>query len=358
MKNGEGLIIPEQLAGLMYSAGLISREKADSLLSAVDIQPIQSDGSCRRFLRIGLDGKALCLAVAPATAEGKDLLEASAAGAIGLHLSRRQVPVPAIYGWHRQSGLILYEDLGDIRLYDLLEQMSAAGLRSLYRQTIDQLIFMQRSGLRGFDTGWCWESPRYDQELMVARESRYFLQAFWKDMMGREVPEGIDEEFREIAALADQGSDDVFLHRDFQSRNIMIKDEAVRFIDYQGGRLGAPGYDLASLLLDPYASLSADLQADLLQYYLERVNVGHSVDAGGFLRQYAFLALQRNLQIIGAFSFLSRVRQKTFFSRYIDPALCMLHDRLQDPVFVSFPVLRGMVDAAVSAEKAEASARQ
>ena len=347
----EGFIIPEQLPELMRESGLISGKAAASFPTAVDIQPIQSDGSCRRFLRISLHGRVLCLAVAPATAGGNDLREASAAGAIGMHLCRWKIPVPAIYGWHRQSGLILFEDLGDTRLYDLLGQVSKETLRSCYRQTIDTLIPMQWDGVQEFDTGWCWDTPRYDPELMIARESRYFLTSFWIDMLHHEEPEGIGEEFREIAAAADSGCGDVFLHRDFQSRNIMIKDGAVRVIDYQGGRLGPPGYDLASLLIDPYAALSADLQEDLLQYYQQRLNARYKVDSCAFLRQYAFLALQRNLQIIGAFSFLSRVRQKAFFTQYIVPALLLLHDRLKDPVFASFPILRRMAGTAVEETK-------
>ena len=89
---------------------------------------------------------------------------------------------------------------------------------------------MQEAGARGFDCGWCWDTPRYDRELMVDRESGYFLRAFWQDGLGRAAPEGIEAEFQEIASLA-CGGEDVFLHRDFQSRNIMIKDGLHRFID-------------------------------------------------------------------------------------------------------------------------------
>ena len=116
---------------------------------------------------------------------------------------------------------------------------------------------------------------------MIARESRYFLRSFWQEMCGREVPDGIDDEFQEIASQAAGNGPDVFLHRDFQSRNIMIKDGAVRFIDYQGGRLGPPGYDLASLLIDPYMGLSAEFQEEMLHYYLDVLSLQQSVDQPG-----------------------------------------------------------------------------
>jgi N-acetylmuramate 1-kinase len=292
-------------------------------------------------------GKELCLAVVPATAHGKDLLEARAAGFIGLHLLAGGVPVPAIYGWDQKSGMILFEDLGDVRLHDLISD-PVEKLQRWYRPIIERLIHMQGAGVKGFDSSWCWDTPRYDQELMVERESKYFLRSFWQDGLGRAVPDGIDAEFREIALLA-AGGQDVFLHRDFQSRNIMIKDGLPRFIDYQGGRLGPAGYDLASLLIDPYAGLPLEFQEEMLSLYLDLSALRQSADGKAFRCQYAFLALQRNLQIIGAFSFLSRMREKVFFSGYILPSLRMLQERLGQSSFVSFPVLRRMADTAVAA---------
>jgi N-acetylmuramate 1-kinase len=347
MTNPKNEEIPEQLAGLMQRLGIISQKEADVFSRIADIQCLHGDGSSRRFFRIGLKGKSLCLAVAPATTEANDLAEAGAAGMIGQHLQKRSVPVPSIYGWEEESGLILFEDLGDTRLHDMAKQ-GEENLRPWYRQIIGQLVHMQLAGAREFDTGWCWDTPRYDQELMITKESQYFLRAFWQEMCGREVPDGIDEEFREIASQADEKGQDIFLHRDFQSRNIMIKDGAVRFIDYQGGRLGPFGYDLASLLIDPYMELSAEFQEEILQYYLDVLNMQQSIDSQVFRRQYAFLALQRNLQILGAFSFLSRARKKEFFAQYIPPSLHMLRNRLMEPVFAAFPVLRKMADTSMA----------
>ena len=346
--NGENRDIPEQLPALMNGSGLISQKEMERFFHLVDVRRIQSDGSCRRFFRIGMKGKELCLAVVPATAEGPDLNEARSAGFIGLHLLAGGVPLPAIYGWDRDSGLILFEDLGDTRLHDLLPQASEEKIHGLYRQILERLLHMQEVGGRGFERSWCWDTPRYDQELMVARESGYFLRSFWQETLGQEAPGGIDDEFREIASLA-CGGEDVFLHRDFQSRNIMIKDGLPRIIDYQGGRLGPAGYDLASLLIDPYAALPPDLQEEMLSFYLDLLTLRQSVDRQTFRNQYAFLALQRNLQIIGAFSFLSRERKKVFFSSYILPSLHLLQERLGQSFFVPFPVLRRMVDTAVAA---------
>ncbi len=87
----------------------------------------------------------------------------------------------------------------------------------------------------------------------------------------------------------------------------------VRFIDFQGGRLGPLGYDLASLLIDPYSNLPQDVQDDLLELYLRLISNHLAVDEAHFKRHYTLLAFQRNMQIVGAFSFLYKVRQKAFF---------------------------------------------
>jgi hypothetical protein len=125
--------IPGQLAALLQSSGLISKKEAEIFPRTADIRIVHGDGSCRRFFRIGRKGKNLCLAVAPAALEGNDLAEAKAAAYIGSHLLKNGVPVPSIYGWDEDSGLILFEDLGDSRLHDLKKQGSEEDLRPWYR---------------------------------------------------------------------------------------------------------------------------------------------------------------------------------------------------------------------------------
>jgi hypothetical protein len=331
----------------MYQANLISAHEADLFPENWEIQPVLSDGSTRLFFRIRLQRGNICLAAAPALTKSEDLAEARSAYHIGSHLAYSGVPVPEIFGWDEKSGLILFEDLGDQRLHDLKERENANDLRTWYTEVIDRLVHMQLAGAQGFDTDWCWDTWRYDRKLMIARESRYFLKAFWQDVLGHAVPDGIEDEFLAIACLIDGKVRDVFLHRDFQSRNIMIKNDKIRIIDYQAGRLGPPGYDLASLLIDPYAALTQEFQDELFEYYLSVPALRSAFPLNELKMQYPFLALQRNLQIIGAFSFLSKVRKKPFFSSYILPSLVMLCRRMQEPVFTDFPVLKKMADTSL-----------
>ena len=341
---------PEKLVRMLLANRLLA-DGEQALLSAGNLA---ADGSSRRFIRIAKGGEPLCLAVMPASPAAREMAEAAAAWHIGRHLQRRGIPVPQLLARDEESGTIFFEDLGDTRLHDLVSDtdfsdVAARGrLLAIYREVLERLVEMQVEGAHGFHEEWCWDTPFYDRELMLERESGYFLRAFWNGLLAMETPAGLQDEFAALADLAAEAPAGFFLHRDFQSRNIMLADGRVRFIDFQGGRKGPLGYDLASLLIDPYSALPDDCCDQLFAHYLRLVESRLQVDARDFRRQYAVLALHRNLQIIGAFAFLSQVRGKTFFAGFIVPALRGLEARLRQPVFEGLRVLPGMVVEALA----------
>ncbi len=334
---------------MLVACGVLGKAEAEILVSNKRCRPIASDGSTRRFWRLTRNDGPFCLIAAPAGISPVELAESRSAWHIGRHLFTRGVPVPRLYGWDSSSGVLLFEDLGDTRLHDIVQKEQKVGappdgsLRTYYQMALEQLAAMQYRGVEGFDTAWCWDTPRYDTWLMVEKESGYFLRAFWQGLLGKASDAGVVEEMQEIARRAGEAPADFFLHRDFQSRNIMVQEGAVRFIDFQGGRLGPLGYDVASLLIDPYAALPLRLQDELVAFYRQAINRYLAIDSAEFNRQYALLAVQRNLQIVGAFSFLYKVRQKSFFGDFITPSLVSLGKRLENPLFADFPILRTLV---------------
>ncbi len=307
-------------------------------------QIVAPDGSNRKFWRFpGV------IAVAPETTGTKAMTEAVATWKIGEHLFSRGCAIPQIYGFDRESGLLLMEDAGSISLYDrvlhLKESGDSAAIIELYSQVLAALVDLQLCGKENFDIRWCWESACYDRELMLEKESGYFLSAWWQDFLGQEIPPGIMEELEQLAERAAQVPAAFFLHRDCQSRNIFFQGDTLKFIDFQGGRLGALAYDLSSLLMDPYVGLSEGMQESLFMRYIELLKKsGEDIDKKEFRFWYEDIALHRNLQIIGAFAFLSRQRKKPFFAQFIKPSVIMLRQRLAAPQFSQFSLLKKMAE--------------
>ncbi|KPJ99215.1 MAG: hypothetical protein AMJ60_05725 [Desulfobacterales bacterium SG8_35] len=311
------------------------------------LTPLAGDGSSRMFFKITTGENGSFCGVMPANENTKKgLAEALAAFNIGSHLKKRGIPVPAIHSFDPENGFILFEDLGETLLYDELERNKKKSgehvwdqARETYKEIIELLLYMQISGSVRFDRKWCWETQRYDKKLMLEKESGYFTQAFCQDLLGiKNLPAKLSDEFKDLAGRAARQPAVYFLHRDFQSRNLMIAAGEIRVIDFQGGRLGPLGYDLASLLIDPYAQIPPQVQQELLEHYLEHLCT-YGLDDLAFLKGYKSLALQRNLQILGAFAFLAKQKQKVFFQQFIRPATLSLHHLLTAPDADDYPHL-------------------
>ena len=328
------------------------RQALSRLLAAQGLPPeiqvaerMAGDGSDRQFYRFAVGDLSL-LAVLPSASQPQGMAEARAANAIGRHFFRHGAAVPRIYGFAEECGLILFEDLGDTKLHDLilLQGAEAPEVDTYYRQALAALVHLQTETRQGFQPDWCWDTPRYDRALMLARESGYFQKALCEDFLGMNgLPRGLGQEFVFLAERAMQEPADFILHRDFQSRNLMVHEGKVRIIDFQGARLGPLGYDPASLLIDPYAGLSPNRQQALLGCYLDALASHIPLDRGRFIEGYYYMALQRNLQILGAFAFLSKNRGKQFFRQFITPAAGSLHEHLAAPQGRDFPCLRAVV---------------
>lgn len=313
---------------------LITRRLDDAAaaqgVSLVGAQPLAGDGSDRRFFR--LPGSPTKVLLWHPFAPGGEVNENDSYFQIGRHLRARGLPAPEIYHYCREEGWMLLEDLGDISLEAFLKGQSGAGqVRFWYRQALEILVRMQVDGLEGFSTAWCFDTPVMDRPFLKERECLYFVRSFLHGYLELKVEPGdLAPDFDLLlgSALATHGL--YLLHRDFQSRNLMIKDGRLRVIDFQGARLGPLGYDLAALLIDPYVRLAPEWQEEFLEYYLQKLQERVAVDEAAFRERYHYLALCRNLQILGAFGFLTRVKKKAHFARYIPAAVAALKGRLEE----------------------------
>ena len=298
----------------------------DATLSAVpeaEWIPLSGDGSDRKFFRIGLISGGSCLVVFPSTtmSEPEALAESYSAYVIGNHLEDRGVSVPHVFAYDKGSGGILFEDLGDRLLYDIVQKETDVPLE-LYRKALENLVVFQVKGMLGFKASYCWDTSHYSRQLMLSRESGYFVREFCTDYLGiTDFTEQLYRDFEHLANRVGQADCRYLLHRDYQSRNLMVSDKGLMtIIDFQGARFGPLGYDVASLLNDPYINMQAELKTDLLGFYLDTLSRHISFDRKSFIREYYYIALQRNLQVLGAFSFLSQKKKKLFFKDFIAPA--------------------------------------
>ena len=291
-------------------------------------RPLAGDGSDRRFFRLpGEPGAVLLSHPQPA---GREVTENDSYFFIGRHLRARGVPVPEIYAYCREEGWLLLEDVGDVSLAAAVAAAPGdAEITALYSQALKILVQQQLEGSRDFNPDWCFDTPAMTRAFLWERECRYFVQAFVQGYLGLKVEEtDLAPDFERLLEGARPEASPFFLHRDFQSKNLFVQGSELRVLDFQGGRLGPLGYDLAALLIDPYVDLNPERQNHLLEYYLELLGRHLAVDRRDFQERYEHLALCRNLQILGAFGFLTKMKGKTQFSRYIPPALAGLRRRL------------------------------
>ncbi|MCD4754966.1 MAG: phosphotransferase, partial [Deltaproteobacteria bacterium] len=309
--------------------------------------PLSSDGSDRRFFKIRWKDKP-AVAIEPAPGD-IGTFETYSYVDIGNHLARVGIPVPKIYDFNKDTGVIVVEYLGDRHLQTeilaLISQNKWSQVKGLYRQALSMLAKMQVCGCRGFNRKWCYNSEYYDSKLAREREAFYFLQSFVEGLMGFGKTLELEDELTRLALQVDLiDNKEYFLHRDFQSRNILVWNGALRIIDFQGGRLGPLGYDVAALLLDPYVALPENIWSELLEFYLDELDsLNIALDKAVFEREFYLLALFRTMQALGAYSYLYLIKRKGFFKAYISPAFSNLKTLLVRKDFEELDKLKLLV---------------
>ena len=264
--------------------------------------------------------------------------ENDAFGYLAAHLGARGIPVPGVLAYKRSRGWSLVEDLGDRDLFAevrhaLHGRMPAGGdaearerIAALYREALEVLVRLQVDGVEGFDPRRTHNPPRYDVALMREWESGYFVRELLGRHLGLDLPAGLDAELDRLADRAAAAGTPYLLHRDYQSQNLKIHLGRICVIDFQGARLGPAQYDLAALLLDPYADLPADLRRELLEHYLGLFTARTHEDRGRFLELYPLVAAHRLMQALGAYAFLGLQRGKPAFLAHIPVALRLLEE--------------------------------
>lgn len=341
------------------------RERAETLIRRETVvsppfrwEPLHGDGSDRTFYRLFASGTTFVLLWSP-SADHRSPNENDSYVYMGRHLERNGIPVPKIFAYWREEGLVLLEDLGSVHLQDAVRAGSASQVEGLYTRAADVLIRIQVQASEGLDTGQCFDTPLYSPDFVMERELRYFYQSFVRDALSLKIAwDQVEDEFSLLAERAARVEErSFFLHRDFQSRNLMVREGRLYVIDFQGSRKGPSQYDLAALLLDPYVQLPEPLADRLLLAHAERLRDATGISVAEFLEGYEQVALCRNLQIVAAYSFLTRVKGRRHFARYLVPAYRTLQQMLGRSACRDYRFLRGLVRDHGIQEVAEVAAR-
>ncbi len=304
-----------------------------SRMNDIKIQAIAGDGSDRLWFRARYKEKSLILSdhgiCVDAAQSNNGTAQLHAFINIGKHLAGKGIAVPRVLGHDTISGQVAVADLGSTHLADHIQGMDEKQIIKWYQRVIDALIDFSFKGIEDFDTAWTCQTSSYSKQVILDLECRYFIQAFVNGYLGRkERFETFALPFEHIADNALIHAMNGLMHRDCQSKNIMIHKGRPWFIDFQSARFGPIQYDLASLLIDPYVTLSRSVRDQLLTYAMEKIGLNISFDQDAFVHSFRYCCISRHLQMLGAFGFLTQVKHKSQFQTYIPLTLKGLGNRL------------------------------
>jgi len=316
------------------------------------IQPVQGDlgGSGRKIIRLSNEKVSAIGVLYGVREENVAFLEFSR------HFRKYGLPVPEIYAEDLDHGAYIEEDLGDTTLFDFLSKNRdgtsiASPVVEVYRQVVSVLPRFQVEAGRDLDYSASYPCASFDRQS-IAWDLNYFKYYFLR-LAGIPFSEPrLENDFSRLTDFLLSAPRDYFLYRDFQSRNIMLRDGQPFFVDYQGGRKGALQYDIASLLFDAKADLPPQLRQQLLDAYLDRLSEFLDVDRDAFLNFYYAYVYVRLLQALGAYGFRGFYERKTHFLQSVPFALKNLRWLLHNTKLpIELPMLMAAFQSMLASER-------
>lgn len=304
------------------------------------IRKLKGDASTREYFRCGVsDAETAILTLYP---EPFDPAESTYLQVYRM-LRRIGLPIPRVHAVDGGLGAVLQEDLGDMTLERRLRGAGTRERKRLLGQAARHLIVLQRKGPQTADPDWpvlqlAFDLEKLTWELQFFR--RHFLEGYSSVRVEREK---LASEF--LALCGELAEAERFVcHRDYQVRNLMLKEGRVYMIDFQDARLGPQAYDLVSLLLDSIDLPPGEVE-ELVDFYLQ--GGAPAVDPGQFRRQFHLAAIQRLLKALGTFGYQAGALGRESYRAYIPGTLERVAAALK--TIPEFPYIRALVEAQVAA---------
>ena len=298
-------------------------EEIKSLFTSLnDIEPqrvekLQQSGSDRTYYRIYAGTQTYIATHNPNIKESDTFIYFSR------HFASLGLPVPAILAVNAGHTIYLQQDLGTQSLLNMLEQHGHnAFTYGLFQKSLQQLALMQIKGHQGLDYAQCLTAREFGKQAIMS-DLLYFKYYFLDTLKLPYDKQAMLDDFDALATYLTRTEHKYFMFRDFQSRNIIVHNDEVFFIDYQGGMQGALQYDVASLLWQAKAELSDAWKTSLLYFYIDEIDklLEKPVDRNIFTGQYNGYVLIRLLQVMGAYGFRGLFERKAHFLSSIPLAL-------------------------------------
>ena len=305
------------------------------------IEQLPRSGSDRIYFRIFSNDKTFIATYNLNIKENKTFI------AFSNHFKEKQLPVPKILAVSNDATIYLQADLGATCLLDILEQENYSDhVFKLYKRSLKQLAHLQILGNEALNYDVCLTAKEFGRQAILS-DLLYFKYYFLDTLQLPYDKQIMLDDFDALATYLTKTEYKYFMFRDFQSRNIIINNDDVYFIDFQGGMKGALQYDVASLLWQAKAQLSEEWKNDLLNYYLDVIDklISKPIDRNVFVGQYDGYVLIRMLQVLGAYGFRGLFERKAYFLTSIPIALKNLKNFLQkNRVAIITPELSRMLN--------------
>jgi aminoglycoside/choline kinase family phosphotransferase len=310
-----------------------------------EIKQLPQAGSDRQYFRVRTQQRSYIVTYNNNIPENSAFLDFSK------HFHSKQLAVPEIFHSSPDKSFYIQSDLGDTSLFDIVQSQGYTDRTfELYQKTFAQLAQLQILGGTGLDYDKCIATRSFDRQAIYS-DLLYFKYYFLRALKLNYDKNLLLNDFEMLSYFLMQERNKFFMMRDCQSRNVMVKDDKVYFIDYQGGMQGALQYDIASMLWQAKAALPYEWRDELVNYYFDRVNelLGGQLNRKDFLDNYHSFVLIRMLQTLGAYGFRGLFERKAHFISSIPFALRNLKWFLENKkIPIRLPelekVLRAMVD--------------
>ncbi len=312
------------------------------------VQPLQGQlgGSERKIIRLASEKFSAIGILSDLREENVAFLEFSR------HFRRYGLPVPEIYAEDLSHGAYLEEDLGDVTLFEFLSKNRAGDniaseVVEAYRKVVVVLPRFQIEAGRDLNYKVCYPRASFDRQS-IAWDLNYFKYYFLRPAAIPFNEQALEDDFGRLTKFLLGADRNYFLYRDFQSRNVLLRDGRPFFVDYQGGRRGALQYDIASLLFDGKADLPPELRQQLLDHYLDTLAGFINLERDVFMQHYYAYVYVRILQALGAYGFRGFYERKPHFLQSVPYALKNLrwllhHVKLPIPLPALMDAFRNML---------------